>query len=70
MPGQASFHRTRTLKLLDAAETCISIAEEQAAHTPTGQSRPLLPADFRRRVTSLAVDLDKRLTTIREVEVQ
>lgn len=70
MPGQASFYRTRTLKLLDAAATCISIAEEQAGHTPTGRSRPLLPADFRRRVAALVGDFDKRVTAIRDVEVE
>ncbi len=69
MPGQASFYRTRTLKLLDAAMTCISIAEEQAGHTPAGRSRPLLPADFRRRVAALVGDFDKRMTAIRDVEV-
>ena len=69
MPGQASFYRTRTLKLLDAAETCISIAEQQADYTPAGRSRPLLPADFRRRVTALRGEVDKRMTAIRDVEV-
>ncbi len=70
MPGQASFYRTRVLKLLDAAAVVVSMAEEQADHKSEGRSRPLLPADFRRRVAGLVGDFNKRVAAIRDVEVQ
>lgn len=70
MPGQASFYRTRVLKLLDAAAVVVSMAEEQSDHKPEGRARPLLPVDFRRRVAALVGDLDKRVAAIRQVEVQ
>ena len=70
MPGQTSFYRTRVLRLLDAASVVVSMAEEQSDHKPEGRSRPLLPADFGRRVGALVSDLDKRVAAIRDVEVQ
>ena len=70
MPGQASFHRTNALKLLATAQVCIGIAEAQANVVPVGRSRPLLPAEFRRKVAALVGDFNKRFTAIRDVEVQ
>lgn len=70
MPGQAAFWRTRVLTLLTAATVIMSIAERKSDHRETGRSRPVLPADFRRRVSTLTVEVDKRVKAIQAVEVQ
>ncbi len=46
------------------------IAEEQSDIRADGRTRPLLPAPFRRKVSALVLELDKRVTAIKAEEVQ
>ena len=70
MPGQASYHRTRVLGFLVTAMELAKIAEEQSDIKAEARTRPLLPAPFRRKVSALVLELDKRVTAIKAEEVQ
>ncbi len=70
MPGQAAWYRTRVLKLLDGALANIEVAEMVADSRAEGRTRPLLPAPFRRKVSALVLELDKRVASIKAEEVQ
>ncbi len=70
MPGQAAYHRTRVLGLLATAMELAKIAEEQSDIRAEGRTRPLLPAPFRRKVSALVLELDKRVKAIKAEEVQ
>ena len=70
MPGQASMYRTQVLKLLDGAVALLEVAEERADKRAEGKARPLLPVPFRRKVSALVLELDKRVTAIKAEEVQ
>ena len=70
MPGQASMYRTQVLKLLDGASAMLEVAEERADKRADGRMRPLLPPGFRRKVSALVVDYNKRVAAIRTEEVQ
>ena len=70
MPGQASMYRTQVLKLLDGAAALLEVAKERADGRSIDRVRPLLPAGFRRKVSALVVDYDKRVAALRTEEVQ
>ncbi len=70
MPGQASYHRTRVLGFLTTAIELAKVAEEQSNNKAEGRSRPLLPAPFRRKVSALVLEMDKRVRAIKAEEVQ
>ncbi len=68
--GQKSFRRTEMLKVLDAVEVILGQVEMMAVKPQTSQhTRPLMPAGFRRKVSALVTETNKRITAIKAEEV-
>lgn len=68
--AQKTYRKTEILKVLDAVEVILGQVEVMANKPQTSQhTRPLMPAAFRRRVSGLVTEVNKRALAIKAEEV-
>ncbi len=67
--AQKTFTKTQVLKMLDTVAVLLGYAEREADKRPAGRERPLMPSSFRRKVSALVTESEKRIAIIRVEEV-
>ncbi len=68
--AQRTYRKTEMLKVLDAVEVILGQVEIMGDKPQSSQhTRPMMPATFRRRVSGLVTEVDKRVALIRAEDV-